>query len=258
MPDLPQHWRNDERVRFFARHLTPVSLSLRRGSEERRALFTAFMLSVNDQWFLMTAGHCITAVQQAREQGFKIAQCNLLDSMGPNPRFEGPVPFNWDDANPISDRKHPDHDYGILTSHPLLRRVLEENGVIAFTEAFWDHGIEEFETYHLIGIPEQWLIPTGRGRMNITTMIARLERTCQGDFPDTDAPMFYGRLRQDPLTDLCGMSGGPILGFKTAENGSQHYFLVAMQSSKLGGDRDISGMLMAPLARLIAHLDQEP
>jgi hypothetical protein len=200
----------------------------------------------------MTAGHCITAVKQLKAQGFEIVECNLLDSLGVNPQFHEPIPFNWDDANPFTvEESEAAFDHGILTLSSNLRALVASNGVVPLTEDFWRHGQEVLETYLLVGVPEQWLTPTGIGRMNITTMIARLEKTERGDFPEVDAPMFYGRLRRDPLTNMRGMSGGPIFGFLTSETGVQHYYLVAMQSSKLGGDRDISAMLMEPLAELM-------
>ncbi len=41
---------------------------------------------------------------------------------------------------------------------------------------------------------------------------------------------FVGRIPQDFIKDIKGMSGGPIYGFRKAENGQWSYHIVAVQS----------------------------
>jgi hypothetical protein len=65
---------------------------------------------------------------------------------------------------------------------------------------------------------------------------------------ETDAPMFYGELLDNPLSSLKGMSGGPILSFKdNCGDGTGRYWLHAMQVSQMGGSKQISGIRMAQL-----------
>ena len=44
-------------------------------------------------------------------------------------------------------------------------------------------------------------------------------------------PMFYGVVDPNsPVKNIKGMSGGPILGLKRNDNGSGHYWFIAIQS----------------------------
>ena len=52
------------------------------------------------------------------------------------------------------------------------------------------------------------------------------------EFPDTDTPLFYGCITLDEsVTDIEGMSGGPIFGFYKNDKNELRYWLVALQST---------------------------
>ncbi|MCL4264334.1 MAG: hypothetical protein KJ069_14010 [Anaerolineae bacterium] len=47
---------NDAWVHFFQRHLVPIVFTFSNGEKVHRGIVTAFVISVLDHWFLITAG----------------------------------------------------------------------------------------------------------------------------------------------------------------------------------------------------------
>ena len=63
--------------------------------------------------------------------------------------------------------------------------------------------------------------------------IVALDHRPEG-FPKTDIPLFYGRAVLDTkITNIEGMSGGPIFGFYKNEKNELRYWLIALQSTWL-------------------------
>jgi hypothetical protein len=90
-------------------------------------------------------------------------------------------------------------------------------------------------------------------RVNIRASMFRVTRYAERpeDFPEAEPDIyFYGRVIEQPLDNLRGWSGGPILalGHPDAE-GEATYHLVAMQVSTLGNY--IKGMLMQTVGEQI-------
>jgi len=253
---LPKEWQNDRLLAFFMRHVVPIYFDLRKDDERRHIIFTAFLFSVYDRWLLMTAGHCITNMQKWRAYGYEVVACRLLDGLGSNAKFKDhPVPFDYDEAQPIMLGIHETWDYGVLFPSDNTRALLEANGVVPFTEQSWEPLVEHFETFRLVGIPAELTVETTPQELSITMLFPRLIEEAQRPegFEDTDAPMFYASLPpSNPLSGLEGLSGSPIIGLAFVE-GQLRYWLHAMQVSALRG-KYISGMLMRPLGKFLKEV----
>jgi hypothetical protein len=217
---LPPEWRNDPFLRFFMQHVVPIYFQLRKGKEQRGVLFTGFLFSVHDNWLLMTAGHCITRMEEWRAAGWDLAYARLVDSLGTNARFQDhAVPFDYDASEPQNLGRHYTFDYGVLFIDDLTRAQLAANQCVPFTEQFWAASTEPVEDYQLFGLPEELTFETAPNRIKLSPVamrVQRLEERPEG-FPPTEAQMFYGRLPTNPLRSLRGMSGGPILAFGREE-----------------------------------------
>ena len=57
-----------EIVGYFHRHVVALVFTFQKGSEKQSFAVTAFVLSVLDHWFLITAGHCIDLIEEFTEK----------------------------------------------------------------------------------------------------------------------------------------------------------------------------------------------
>jgi hypothetical protein len=257
-PTLPKEWENDPLLKHFLRHVVPIYFDLRRGSDKPiHLVYTAFMFSIYDQWMLMTAGHGITEIAQLRKAGYTLANCTLLDSLGTDAKYFHPVPFDYDHADPQVPANAVGWDYGIMFPTNNHRALLEANGVVPLTEQWSEENPEpEAREYKLLGIPAQMTLETAPNRSTLVPIFVRLERIAERPegFCETTAPMFYGRLPQTlPLTEIAGMSGGPIFAIGNID-GRTPYWLHAMQVSWLRGTLLVSAMLMGPFCQFLREV----
>lgn len=255
--NLPEEWRDDRVLGFFTRHFVPIYLDFRRGDEVLDLVLSAFAFSVLGRWLLMTAGHCITDVETLRNAGWQINRARLMDGLNARAEYLLSVPFDYDSFHPTMLGADRTFDYGIFIPTLTAIQAMKANHVVPLEEAAWDYKERDFGLYKLLGAPNQRVGKGYSDRMGVTTMfqrVDRLKRRPEG-FPETNAPMFYGKLRGDPRVKLHGMSGGPIFGF-VSESGRQQYWLVAMQVSTMR-TKYISGMLMKPLGEFIHRRAKE-
>jgi len=73
---------NDELVGYFHKHLVPMFFFFQKEEDIQRFVVTAFVLSVDTQWFLITAGHCLKAIDNIMvEEGYELIHCSLIDAL---------------------------------------------------------------------------------------------------------------------------------------------------------------------------------
>ena len=80
-------------ARFLCQHLVALYVEFRKDNETQKQLFTTCALSVSDHWFLLTAGHCIQAIDECDKNGYVIGSCALVDYLGEDAKFKTTVPF---------------------------------------------------------------------------------------------------------------------------------------------------------------------
>lgn len=250
------HADGDYLPRYYMRHVVPIYFDLRKGKDARQLVHTAFAFSVCGHWLLMTAGHCITEIEEARSAGYELAKCKILDCLGVNAKHREPVPFDYDAAKPNRICKDDTWDYGAMMPSDNTCALLRANGVVAFDEQWWLGEPVDVDAYYLCGAPAEITAASVSG-VKLGAAMARVAPVAKRPegFCDTNAPMFYGELIENPLSSLKGMSGGPILSFKNkCEDGKGRYWLHAMQVSQVRGTKYISGLLIPPLGEFLKEL----
>jgi len=243
-------------VKYFQRHTVPVFLVLEHDVERRPHVFTTFVASVRGVWILVTAGHCITGVEDAIREGYVIKQARLLDSAGPNATYREPLPFDYEASQPIAPFEDERFDCGFLRLGPMDRAALTANGVMPITEEAWEKQCVGPEIFAATGFLKSMSdIELARYRLTMVLLpIGALpERPSQ--FEETDAPRWYGRVSPLAADSLVGMSGGPVLAFQQDESGAFRYWLHGIQSAQAPGfphNPYIAVCLAAPMLKLIA------
>lgn len=216
-------------------------------------MVTSFVMSVYDQWFLMTAGHCIADIEENMRNGYEIERCRLIDCMGTGAQHREPIPFDYGEATATKICYDPKYDYGVIFLNDHYRRLLAANGVKPLTEEVWEQQPERVDFYALIGVPNE-LSETTAHAAHVTTTLHRVIALPEKPecFEETDAPTFFGEIViSEPMTDISGMSGGPIFSFRKEKDGTMRYWLHAIQSRWIPSRRLIAACLAHPLGMFL-------
>ena len=251
---------NEKVVSFFHRHLVPIYFSCKSENDSHSFIVTAFVLSVGNQWFLVTAGHCIKDIEKLiSDLGYQITQCRLIDSMGLGARHREPIPFDYWGGCPACLSEERQFDYGVIQLSTYYKRLLEVNGVVPLSEEVWKKQPTVVAFYMLLGVPFQ-LTKVDADSICITTTLHSVERLNDkpSNFPQTDVPLFYGRIKLDEsISDISGMSGGPIFAFHQNDKKELLYWLVALQSRWLPQSRILIASPTNLLGRFLEEVAQE-
>jgi hypothetical protein len=238
--------------RRFMRHVVGVYCDFREHGQRSQVVYTAFVFSVDDHWMLITAGHCITDIEQVRARGGDLHRCSLIDSMGEGAAHLHPLPFAYDAAHPMNIGRLERIDYGVLIPPENTCQLLARNNIEPFDESAWEAEPARVLDYFLLGFPEDLNRLQGE-RVNFRASMFRVAKYDERpeDFPEEDPAIYwYGRVFENPLGSVRGCSGGPIVALSHPnDQGVSTYHLIALQSTAMG--RDIKGMLMQPLGQLV-------
>lgn len=245
-----------EIVSFFERHLTPMIFTFTRSGDTQRLTITAFVLSVADEWFLVTAAHCLRLVEEmSTEHGYRLDSCRLVDCLGPTARHFTSIPFAYEQAEPIRVSEDLDYDYGVIRLSGYYRQLLDNNGIVPLNEDVWRLQPTSPDFYLLVGMPSELFDASPRA-MTVGGALLYLDELSEkpDGFSGGDGPMFYGRLSPSmALSSIQGMSGGPILAFKANDRKELRYWVVALQSRWLSDSRCIAACRTYYLGERIAY-----
>ena len=216
---------------FFHRHLAPIVFVFQKGDITTSYVVTAFVLSVQKQWFLVTAGHCLQKVDNCKEQGYVIQKCYLMDSMGVGATHFEPIIFTYDLAKPQYVPDSREMDYGIIPLSTYYQELLSTNDIAPLHEEVWRIQPNDPDSFALIGIPDEF-IQRDNNTVGIITVLNWIDECEKPEhFPETKLPLFYGKIKlHSNQSSVRGMSGGPIFAFEQAK-GQYRYWLKALQSS---------------------------
>ena len=174
---------------------------------------------------------------------------NLFDSWGLESKYEEPIPFGdlvaerwyvWYDPNECdtSSVEKIGLDYALFPVPPLIGSNLDKNRIEPFIETTIASLDDDFDAYFMLGFPSLFLSiePLNKDSHVIDRELVKIniERITESAYPGIRCtlPCFYGKITESEeytkgkLSDIKGMSGGPIIGLK-----GNRYFLVALQSS---------------------------
>lgn len=229
---------------------------------------SAFVVSVRDIWFLVTAGHILRDLEGRLQAGRRILHSKLIDALA-SPVSPPPIPFTLGET-PQSYVCVDGFDYGLIPLRPAFVDPLRAGGVVALAEKAWADIPDAPDGHFLLGFPSQAIECAvtshgEEGNVNVKIATPLLPIHPVHDPPrvlQCSAPRFYGRVpvttgdvggRTVTLTDIDGMSGGPIFAVKRIGQDRYRYWVVAVQSSWERKSRVLAACLIQPLFEAIAR-----
>lgn len=241
-----------ETLAFFQRHVVPLHITLEREGALIPKIYTACILEIAGHWLLITSGHCIEEVDYAvRNHGYKIKESCLIDCMSLGSKHSRPVPFDFYGASPWSTSKEMGRDFGVMYLDENYVELLKENNVVALNEKAWAEPPCDPDFCLLIGVP--WELSKSDGENAVVTTTFHPIRPVNSEkyMIDYRSDAFEGVLDIDErLTDIEGLSGGPVLAFKE-EDGHLKYWLIAIQRGWLKSSSTIRAEFILPLGSFL-------
>ena len=270
---------DDEMIRYFCAHFVALGIEFcpldAKGNFVRRAkgvdpadrensivCVSGFVMDVEDHWFLVTAGHILSDVQKVLSSGQEgVLQARLLDFFGlaaphstlvPIEYKDTPKYYEWDEAKGI--------DFGFIHLRPLIRENLLKNNIVPIDRRMWVQDPAEFECYFMIGLPTELIRqltrnrkPGSEARMDLRVAMIPVQKldAIPAELQTHSEPLFVGKIppEESGVSDIAGMSGGPIIGVRRRTDGSAIYAVVAVQSSWYRTSRVILAYPFPSLAR---------
>lgn len=249
---------DDRIVRFFAKHLVPVFFRFEKASEEpQTGVITAFVLSVANRWFLVTASHCIRDIELLIDRGYELKECSLIDSIGLDVRYFHPIPFNYQNSqhHRIDVTENLNFDYAAIPITPYFRDVLEKNNIEALDEEAWKLQPPKADFYALLGVPEELVEVDSKYLSTVPVLyfVEPLDKPPK-EYQDVDTPLFHGHIKLAPgMTTIKGTSGGPIFAFLD-QGGQLRYWLTALQSTWDKPSQNIVACYIKPFGSFLEKL----
>ena len=236
-----------KRLKHYAQHFVSLNATIyhpdNRAETERIFSCSAFVVSVKDTWFLITAGHVLKEIQTAKEQGQQIQGWFLDNSMSDRATDNHATYFAFDRAEKFFYFDEEEgYDYAFIELDYLTRLNLEI-GITALSEQAWRQSLpSKFDEYFLLGVPDESVEQDLNSASVTKTLVsAPLDKlgseelaNIASNIPLKDG-LFYGQLHPVPEgaknipQSIVGMSGGPIFGLKHFDENSR-YWVIAIQS----------------------------
>ena len=239
-------------------------------SSERTYQHTSgFLLTIEDTWYFVTAGHVFTYKEKLKHAGYSIGQWHFDDSAGWTEKERRiPPPFTFTNEDTFVYETDEGHDYGAIRIKPFHRRELEANEKVALTEHQWESDtIPDLKAFCIVGVPGERVQPldtsdqfiVNKGLAFLEVIPVQEENVPQKFRRKTSC--FYGEIA-DELTDeasritvesIKGMSGGPIFALLFTETGTLTATVIAIQSAWRPEERLVIG---CPVKGFPEHLQE--
>jgi hypothetical protein len=198
---------------------------------------SAFVVSVKGVWFLITAGHILKDIQDGVPKGQVLTDFFINDAWGPQSTNK-PIPFDFKSA--IKSFWQDDQigvDYGAIRLRPNYRELLKAGKIEPFVEHTWVSPPTDIGWIFMMGFPSQFERIEGDNH-TVNCVMLPLALIPEPDELKVDVPRMYAALPDrllaaiggQELTDLDGMSGGPVFGGKKVK-GRMKYWLLGCQSA---------------------------
>jgi hypothetical protein len=257
------------RIRMIHSAPRPVSASTPIKSWDGRIeQRTGFLIDIDDNWYVCTAGHVIHDLFQKNPERV-VVDLKIMY------KFQTMYPLALD-LNPkalnirSSYSEDTGLDFGLIPLTGEQRRSMEAEDCHAFTEELFSPPIFEASMFGLMGFPKDTRIDTvtlGEDSMNWRTeqyhpllLVEAIPDPLRESLPHRSAgrlPMFRGRIVQiptkPPVLEVNGMSGGPIVALRVnAERSGFWCTVIAVLGGEkeVPGGREISGSFIQHLVKL--------
>ena len=241
----------EEDLRFFGRHCvlfcwvdsTPgTEYGKANGGLGKPFTTTAFLMWVRNKGFLITAGHILGGIEDARRRGQKLTDFLLDDTLGFQAKYsDHSIPFG--DFDTVW-KKHVDQDgldFAVMALSPHIGRKLQANCAEPIDEERWKNLPDKIEEYYLFGAPDKLHEVDTIGGLHVKRAFAAIPVQCINDSPEsplTKFPRIVYRISSEltsqsgaRLDDIDGMSSGPLVGVKRDKTGKPRYCFLGIQSS---------------------------
>jgi hypothetical protein len=234
---------------------------------ERELVLSGTLVSVAGRWFILTAGHILRDLDAVLAQR-DFVHCDLYGNWKSEYTEDGKIAFNY----PSCPRwylydKDIGYDYGLIGIGEYYHAHLVKIGMSPVSERHVIDLPPNLRKHILVGMPSEYVVSEAdrhiEGRIGAVTVA----NTLLPVMPVSDPPpelikphnRFYGRVaapdevRRGALavSDVDGMSGGPIFGFGERQPGNVDYWIVGVQSGWHRPTRVIAACPLEEVFRLL-------
>lgn len=249
---------NRQVVEFFQQHMVPLYFTFQKDGTRQNFLYTAFVIDINDHWFLVTAGHVLREIDDYVQAGYEIEKSRFIDTLPSQSTSNMANPFEYEPEDVFYADADKGMDFGVMAVRNFYRRAMEKNGVVPLNESTWGEPAGKADRYLMLGIPEE-LSKVSEHKIDFANMIHVVEPLEEHPkwFNKYNTPMFYGRVHlNSAVKSLSGMSGGPILALREID-GKLRYWVHAVQGSWIEPTREIAACKFRPFAQLLKESIRE-
>ena len=236
-------------------------------AETKSFCVSAFVISVRDIWYLVTAGHILHDLDRRCQAGHRIVQARLIDGLGSTEHFP-PIVFALADVDKGYIDDGDGLDYAII---PLQRLYIEQLQIAAtepLDESAWTDIPVLADAYFVMGFPTQVATTSithgdkvSRVDVGLATPLLPIDPVAHTpEELKRGAERFYAKVpmttgyvdgREVTLRDIDGMSGGPVFAVKDLGE-RLRYWIIAVQSGWLSRSRILASCPIEPLVRKMA------
>ena len=221
-------------IKSAGKHFIGLSGVQETNGQKNAHIFSSFIVDVDGLWILITAGHILRAIQSAINAGSSFDVWRLDDQMaseGNGVAFPVPFDFVLQDWFVLEDQAI-GLDYAALHLSDYFIRHLKAGGVEPIEESAWGDYIQEHDFWVLFGIPSETVAYDEETQMAARFAVLPLEET---DPPkgliSNSGNKFFAKISDlGNITDIDGMSGGPVFSLKKV-GGVWNYHVIGVQSS---------------------------
>jgi hypothetical protein len=267
MQETPQQKRDPFSAQLNT-HLIILGCGDHSQNPPRLVQYTAFVISIEKTWYLVTAGHVLRNILNALDAGKDLKNWHIDDCTGRHRVGQHPWLFNFERNRLISIYDDEEGwDYGIFQLDYLTTIALEKSGISPLDESTWEAvNIESADFLYLIGLPyelNQYTDPTAHVDRKIVGMKVKRLLDRPAGLNETLRPRIYGRIDESMrsscgrLTDIDGMSGGPLFAVQDFGEGRLRYGVVGIQSASDTGNRVIAACPIRPFLVGVRKLARE-
>jgi hypothetical protein len=229
---------------------------------------SGFPLEIGNECWLATAAHVVNYLKQEVATG-KSDILKITDS------WAGPSGTGRPISNPVAiedlfvvGEDEDVCDLGAIRLNSLTIAALKGSGTTFLTKSDWQASPHQpFDHYMMLGIPGEMIKEHWSGNELLGLYLPRgLFRLKKVDRPADARPTpherFYGRICEGEtegvtLSDIRGVSGGPILG-GTSVSGGVRFRVIALQSAWLAGVKTVTADYIRPLGEALSSRTKLP
>ena len=235
-------------MEMFCRHLGALGIQYvfldsngNPSSEEKSASYSGFFISLDDDWYFVTAGHVFhnegKGLHELVENGqIRITQSSICDYFRQTATHRICVPVDFDSLPifTVNDSTN-ELDFALIGLRAFYVDALRANNVRPITETNIDADHEYPELVHkILGFPNETKIDgddSGHTLEWLQPALVGIEKLQEdSEVARTKPNMIAAQLLADELNSPVGLSGGPVFALTRLDSGLTGYWAIGIQS----------------------------